>query len=166
MHIDELLRFMAAQGASDLHVKAARTPLLRIKGKLLPLKSEPLAPEAVRALLVAILDERQKAQLESDFYVDLAYSLTGVSRFRVTIYQQRGTLSGVFRRVPFEFPSLDDWNLPEVLKDFTQLPQGLVLVTGPTGSGKSSTLAALIREIVNTRPVHIVCIEDPIEFLI
>ena len=166
MQIDDLLQFMVRQGASDLHLKAARPPLLRINGKLLPLKSEPLPVEAVRALLMSILDDRQKAQLETEFYVDLAYSLPGVSRFRATVYFQRGSVSAVFRRVPFEFPSLDEWNLPEVLKEFTTLPQGLVLLTGPAGSGKSSTLAALIQETVNTRPVHVVSIEDPIEFLI
>jgi len=164
--MEELLRFMVRQEASDLHIKAARPPLLRVHGKLLPLKSDPLPPEAVQQLLLSLLDERQRQQLETAFYVDLAYSLPGVSRFRATIYQQRGNLSGVFRRVPFEFPTLDEWELPDSLKDLAHLPQGLVLVTGATGSGKSSTLAALIREIVDNRPVHVVTIEDPIEFLI
>src|SRR5262245_54796728 len=109
MQIDDLLVFTVKQEASDLHIKAGRTPLLRIKGKLLPLKSEPLAPEAVRSLLMAMLDDRKKEQLENSLYVDLAYSLPGVSRFRVTIYHQRGSLSAVFRRVPFVFPTLDEW---------------------------------------------------------
>ena len=166
MKIDDLLRFTVSQDASDLHIKAARPPLLRVSGKLVPLKADPLPPDAVREILTSILDERQRHQLAVAYYVDLAYSLPGVSRFRATIYQQRGNLSGVFRRVPFEFPTLEAWELPESLKDFAHVPQGLVLVTGATGSGKSSTLAALVREIVDTRAVHVVTIEDPIEFLI
>jgi len=166
MKIDDLLRFMVQQEASDLHIKPMRPPLLRVKGKLLPLKADPLPPEHVREMLHAILTERNRETLDERLAVDFGYSLAGVSRFRASVFHQRGTLSGVFRRVPFDFPSLDDWGLPKVLKDTATLPQGLVLITGPTGSGKSSTLAAIMRLISDTRLVHVVTIEDPIEFLL
>ncbi len=166
MKIDDLLRFMVRQEASDLHLKPMRPPLVRVHNKLLPLKTDPLHPDLIREMLVGILTDPQKKSLEERFSADFGYSLSGVSRFRASVYQQRGTLSAVFRRVPFDFPSLDDWGLPSVLSEFAQLTQGLVLLTGPTGSGKSSTLAALLRLVVNTRLVHVVTIEDPIEFLL
>ena len=166
LNIDDLLRFMVQQQASDLHLKPMRPPLIRLNGKLLPIKTEPLKPEIIPQLLDAILPERQKRILESDLAVDFGYSLPGVSRFRASVFQQRGTRSAVFRRVPFDFPSLENWGLPPVLAEFTRLPQGLVLITGPTGSGKSSTLAALIRLISQTQLVHVVTVEDPIEFLL
>jgi twitching motility protein PilT len=166
LNIDDLLRFMVQQQASDLHLKPMRPPLLRLNGKLLPIKTDPLKPEVIPQLLDPILPERQKRILESDLAVDFGYSLPGVSRFRASVFQQRGTRSAVFRRVPFDFPSLEDWGLPPVLAEFTRLPQGLVLITGPTGSGKSSTLAALIRLISQTQLVHVVTVEDPIEFLL
>lgn len=129
------------------------------------MKAQPLSPEELDQILQEVLTPKQKAHLDENLYVDFGYSLPGVSRFRATVFYQRGTISAVFRRIPFDFPSLEDWGLPEVLLDFCNLPQGLVLVTGPTGSGKSSTLAALIKEISEKRPVHIVTVEDPIEFL-
>ncbi len=166
MKIDDLLRFMVQQEASDLHIKPMRPPLLRIKGKLLPLKADPLPPDLIREMLHAILTDRNREALESGLAVDFGYSLAGISRFRASVFHQRGTLSGVFRRVPFDFPTLEEWGLPEVLRETATLPQGLVLITGPTGSGKSSTLAAIMRLISDTRLVHLVTIEDPIEFLL
>jgi twitching motility protein PilT len=166
MTIDDLLRFMVKQEASDLHLKPMRPPLLRMHGKLLPLKTDPLQPELLKGMLQGLLTPKMKATLDERLAVDFGYSVSGVSRFRATVFFQRGTLSAVFRRVPFEFPSLEDWGLPEVLAEFAKLPQGLVLMTGPTGSGKSSTLAALMRMVINTRLVHVVTIEDPIEFLL
>jgi twitching motility protein PilT len=156
---------MVSQKASDLHLKPMRPPLLRIEGRLLPIQAQPLSPEELDQIVMDVLNAKQKKHLEENLYVDFGYSLPGVSRFRATIFYQRGTMSAVFRRIPFDFPSLDDWGLPQVLYDFCNLPQGLVLVTGPTGSGKSSTLAAMIKDISERRPVHIVTIEDPIEFL-
>ena len=166
MTIDELLKFTVRQSASDLHIKPMRPPLLRIKGKLVPIKSDPLVPDVIKEILYAVLTDRQKHLLEDNFYTEFGYSLPGVSRFRTSIYFQRGTLSAVFRRVPIDFPTLDDWGLPQVIKEFSYLPQGLVLVTGPTGSGKSSTLAGIMKLISDSKPLHIVTIEDPIEFLI
>jgi len=166
LKIDDLLRFMVEQGASDLHLKPMRPPLLRLNGKLLPLKWEALQPETIPRLLESIMPERLKTILEEQLAVDFGYSLSGVSRFRASVFQQRGTRSAVFRRVPFDFPSITDWGLPPVLEEFCRLPQGLVLITGPTGSGKSSTLASLMRLIADTRLAHIVTVEDPIEFLL
>ncbi len=166
MSIDELLRFMVKQGASDLHVKPMRPPLVRINGKLLPLKTEPLQPDQIQEMVNSLLNDRMKKLLEERLSVDFGHSMPGVSRFRASVFFQRGTMSAVFRQVPFEFASLEDWGMPPILNEFANLPQGLVLITGPTGSGKSSTLAAIIRLIANTRLVHIVSIEDPIEFLI
>ncbi|HZN54876.1 MAG TPA: PilT/PilU family type 4a pilus ATPase [Candidatus Polarisedimenticolaceae bacterium] len=166
MTIDDLLRFMVKQEASDLHLKPMRPPLLRIKGKLLPLKTDALHPDLLREMLNGLLVDRMKKQLEENCAIDFGHSVSGVSRFRASVFLQRGTLSAVFRRVPFEFPSIEDWGLPPILGELPKLTQGLVLITGPTGSGKSSTLAALMRNIVNTRLVHLVTIEDPIEFLL
>ena len=166
MKIEDLLRFMCAQQASDLHLKPMRPPLIRLKGKLLPLKAEPLQPDLIREMLSGVLTEKHEKTLEEKQSADFGYSLPGVSRFRASVFVQRGTLSAVFRRVPFEFPSLEDWGMPPVLTEFATLPQGLVILTGPTGSGKSSTMAALLRVVANTRLVHIVTIEDPIEFLL
>ena len=166
MTIDELLRFMVQQEASDLHLKPMRPPLLRIKGKLLPLKTDPLHPDLLRDMLNGLLNDRMRKQLEDNCAIDFGHSVPGISRFRASVFMQRGTLSAVFRRVPFEFPSLEEWGLPPILGELTRLSQGLVLITGPTGSGKSSTLAAMMRMIINTRLVHVVTIEDPIEFLL
>jgi twitching motility protein PilT len=166
MSIDELLRFMVQQEASDLHLKPMRPPLIRMKGKLLPLKTDALHPDLLREMLNGLLNERMRKQLEENCAVDFGHSVSGVSRFRASVFLQRGTLSAVFRRVPFEFPTLTDWGLPPVLTELTKLSQGLVLITGPTGSGKSSTLAAMMRTIINTRLIHLVTIEDPIEFLL
>lgn len=165
MNLNDLLKFTVQQKASDLHLKPMRPPLLRVEGKLMPIKANPLPPDELSKMLQEVLTPKQKAHLDENLYVDFGYSLPGVSRFRATVFFQRGSLSGVFRRIPFSFPSLDDWGMPPILAELCHLPQGLILVTGPTGAGKSSTLAAMIREIAEKRPVHIVTVEDPIEFL-
>ncbi len=164
--LDDLLRFMVQQGASDLHLRPMRPPLLRLKGKLIPLKGAPLRPEELDLLLRGTLTSRQLEILEERLCCEFGHSVPGLSRFRGTIFYQRGTLGAVFRRVPFLFPTLDEWGMPEVLKELAELRQGLVIVTGPTGSGKSSTLAAILGEVIHKRLVHIVTIEDPIEFVL
>ena len=165
MTLDDLLKYMVAQKASDLHLKPMRPPLVRLDDRLLPVKGQPLQPQDIEKLVSPVLTPKNKTMLEKRLYVDFGYSLHGISRFRATVFFQRGTLSAVFRRIPFDFPSIEDWGLPAVLYDLCYIPQGLVLVTGPTGSGKSSTLAAMVLEISLHRPVHVVTIEDPIEFL-
>ncbi len=165
MDLNQLLAVMTKQGASDLHLKPTRPPLVRLNGKLLPLKADPLGREDMEALVQQILTPAQKLKLEETLSVDIGYGVQGVARFRGNIFMQRGNLAACFRRVPYEVKEVEELNLPKVLLDFCTMPMGLVLVTGPTGSGKSTTLAALIKYISRTRPAHLITIEDPIEFL-
>ncbi len=165
MELNELLMFMTKKGASDLHIKPMRPPLLRIQGRLIPIKANPLQPDEVEQMLGDIMKPGQRARFEKEQAVDMGYGVPGIARFRCNIYMQRGTMAGVFRRVPFDIQSIDELNLPDVIGTFTQYPGGLVLITGPTGSGKSTTLASMINLISKARPCHVVTIEDPIEFL-
>ena len=163
--LDDLLRFITKKGASDLHLKPGRPPLLRLQGRLMPIKSVPLKPQEVEGMVLPLLSESQKRKFEERQSVDLGYGLAGVARFRCNLFQQRGSIAAVFRRVPFEIKDYEQLALPDVVATFAHLPAGLVLVTGPTGSGKSTTLAALVQDIARSTPCHLVTIEDPIEFL-
>jgi twitching motility protein PilT len=165
VELRELLMFMTKKGASDLHLKPMRPPLLRIQGRLIPIKAKPIKPKEVEEMLFSILTPAQQRKFEQVQAVDLGYGVPGVARFRCNMYLQRGTIAAVFRRVPFEIQNVEELNLPDVIETFTDYPAGLVLVTGPTGSGKSTSLAALLRRISQTRACHVVTIEDPIEFL-
>lgn len=166
MHIDELLAKTKELDASDLHIKTMRPPLVRIKGELIPLSGyELLKPEIISEMAKQILDPKQFQKLEEFQSVDFSYGVKGVARFRGNAFYQRGSLSLSFRQIPFKIKDIDDLNLPKVLHEFCDLPDGLVLVTGPTGMGKSTTLAAIIKKISEKHKVHIVTIEDPIEFL-
>ncbi len=163
--LDDLLRLMTDRGASDLHLKPTRPPLIRVTGRLTAIEDEAVKPEDLRDMLEKVLLPHQKVRLDEKMSVDFGYGVHGLARFRANIYYQRGTLAAAFRRIPYEIRNIEDLNLPQVLLDFADLPMGMVLVTGPTGSGKSTTLAALIKFITHRRPVHIVTIEDPMEFL-
>jgi twitching motility protein PilT len=165
MQLNALLRLMTDKGASDLHLKPMRPPLLRIHGRLMPIEADPLQPAEIEEMVLAILTPAQKSQLEERMALDLGHGVPGLARFRGNIYRQRGTVAAAFRRIPYEIRELEDLDLPESLGDFCDLPMGLVLVTGPTGSGKSTTLAALVRKIATERSVHLITIEDPIEYL-
>jgi twitching motility protein PilT len=165
VELKELLMFMTKKGASDLHLKPMRPPLLRIQGRLIPIKAQPIKPKEVEEMLLGILTPAQQRKFELQQAVDLGYGVPGVARFRCNMYLQRGTIAAVFRRVPFDIKNVEELNLPDVIEGFTDYPSGLVLITGPTGSGKSTTLAALIRRISQKRSCHVVTIEDPIEFL-
>ncbi|MDH3255660.1 MAG: ATPase, T2SS/T4P/T4SS family, partial [Acidobacteriota bacterium] len=165
MHLDQLLRLMTDKEASDLHLRPMRPPLLRVNGRLMPVDAEPLKPDEVVTMVHSILNPAQKSHLEKNMALDLGYGVRGLARFRGNIFHQRGTLAAVFRRVPYETLTLDELGLPEVLEELAHLRTGLVLVTGPTGSGKSTTLASLLKYVTSSRPVHVVTIEDPIEFL-
>ena len=165
MELKELLMFMTKKNASDLHLKPMRPPLLRIQGRLIPIKATPLKPKEVIEMLDPIMTPAQRRVFEQRQAVDIGYGVPGVARFRCNVFLQRGTMAAVFRRVPFDILGIEELKLPDVLESFTEYPSGLVLVTGPTGSGKSTTLAAMISKISKTRPCHIVTIEDPIEFL-
>ena len=163
--LDDLLKFMTKKGASDLHLKPTRPPLLRLQGKLVPIKSVALKPKDIEDMVMPLLTPLQRRKFEESQSVDIGYGVAGVARFRCNFYQQRGSIAAVFRRIPFEIKSYEELLLPDVVATFAGLPAGLVLITGPTGSGKSTTLAAIIQDIAQTRPCHIVTIEDPIEFL-
>jgi twitching motility protein PilT len=163
--LDDLLRRMTERGASDLHLKPTRPPLLRVSGRLVPLEAPPLRPDDIARMVLGILKPHQKARLDERMAVDIGYGVHGLARFRGNIYFQRGTLAGSFRLIPYQIRTVDALELPPVLLDFCDLPMGLVLVTGPTGSGKSTTLAALVKHIIARRPVHVITIEDPMEFL-
>ncbi len=165
LHIDDLLRLMAERKASDLHLSIGTSPTLRIDGELMQLSTEKISPAKMNELIYNILTDEQITTFEENWELDFAYSVRGLSRFRVNVHRQRGTIGAVFRSVPVDPPSLDGLHMPEILKVLCGRPRGLVLVTGPTGSGKSTTQAAMIREINVTRRRHIVTIEDPIEFL-
>jgi len=165
MELDSLLRLMTDREASDLHLKPMRPPLLRINGRLIPLEADPLRPQDISEMLLAVLTPQQQGRFEERMAVDIGYGVHGLARFRGNIFMQRGTMAATFRRIPYHIRDVEDLELPATLLDFTDLPMGLVLVTGPTGSGKSTTLAALIRHICSRRPVHVITIEDPMEFL-
>ncbi|HBL28353.1 MAG TPA: type IV pili twitching motility protein PilT, partial [Acidobacteria bacterium] len=140
MELDRLLKLMTDKGASDLHLKPTRPPLLRISGRLLPLEAETLTMDVLSEMLLSILNPRQKAKLEEKMSVDLGYGVRGLARFRCNIYMQRGNIAACFRRIPYQIKSLEDLDLPKVLLEFCSMPMGLVLVTGPTGSGKTVSL--------------------------
>ncbi|HEV3486012.1 MAG TPA: ATPase, T2SS/T4P/T4SS family, partial [Vicinamibacterales bacterium] len=163
--LNDLLVYMAKQQASDLHLKPMRPPLVRVHGKLIPIKTDPLRPADLERMLVPLLNRAQKEKFDAQQSVDFGYGVPGVARFRANMYMQRGTVGAVFRRIPIQVQSIDALELPNAVRDLTQVPDGLVLVTGPTGSGKSTTLAAMILEISEREPLHVVTIEDPIEFL-
>src|SRR5688572_24442070 len=156
---------MSKQQASDLHLKPMRPPLVRVQGKLIAVKTEPLKPADLERMLLPLLNDAQRDRFEATQSVDFGYGVPGVARFRANMYMQRGTVGAVFRRIPIQISNIDSLELPLAVRDMTQIPDGLVIVTGPTGSGKSTTLAAMILEIAEHEPLHIVTIEDPIEFL-
>jgi twitching motility protein PilT len=166
LSIDTLLEQMVAHNASDLHITVGSKPALRVRGALARIEAFPeLTAEMSRELLYRIISSEQQKRLEIERQLDLSYSIPGLARFRVNIYSQRESLAGAFRLIPAELKSLEELGLPTSLYELCHKPRGLVLVTGPTGSGKSTTLAALIDEINRSRAEHIITIEDPIEFL-
>jgi twitching motility protein PilT len=166
IQINDLLSIVLDRGASDLHITAGSHPVVRVHGSLVRLDHYPrLMPDQIRRMVYGILAQKQRERLEADLELDISYSLPGKARFRVNVYFQRDAIGAAFRMIPFEIKPLDSLGIPQQVADFARLPRGLVLVTGPTGSGKSTTLASLV-DIVNVeRPCHIMTVEDPIEFL-
>jgi twitching motility protein PilT len=166
MHINELLRLTVNKGASDLHLTVPSPPVVRIDGVLIPQDDlQPLAPKDIVTLFEQISTNEQRAAFHSERELDFAYSIPGLARFRVNVLQQRGTMSLAFRLVPFEVPSIDELELPQVCKQLIMKPRGLILVTGAAGSGKSTTLAAMINHLNENEKRNVITIEDPIEFL-
>ncbi len=166
MDLAELLKYTVEYGASDLHLTVGRPPMVRISGQLISSGFETeLTPLEVKALIYSILTDDQKARFEEDHELDFSIGIPGLSRFRVNAFMQRGSVAGVFRTIAENIPEFDDLNLSDTVRSLALLPRGLVLVTGPTGSGKSTTLAAMINLINREKEGHIVTIEDPIEFV-
>ncbi len=166
MHINELLKETMDAQASDLHLTAGRKPTIRVWGKLQPLEHrEVLTPEDTAQLAYSMLNAFQKQKFEKTWELDLSYGVPGLGRFRVNLYRQRGATGIAMRSIPSVIPSVEDLNLPPILRDLARKVRGLILVTGPTGHGKSTALAAMIDAINTERGAHIVTIEDPIEYL-
>jgi twitching motility protein PilT len=165
--IDQALRHLVEQEGSDLHIKVPAPPIVRVHGELRPIEGQaPLTPEETEAALRAILtDPGLLEEFERDGEVDFAYAMPGVSRFRVNAFRQRGHVSIALRAIPFQVRTIDDLGLPPVIRDLAEEPRGIVLLTGTTGSGKSTTLAAMIDHINSVRARHMVTLEDPIEYL-
>ncbi len=163
--INDLLMQVIERGASDLHITAGSPPMVRLHGDLMPLDYHKLTPEDTKALVCDIMDAEHKERLEQFRECDFSHALAGQGRFRVNVYYQRGSIGAAFRMIPIQIKTLEELGLPQSLELLARKPRGLVLVTGPTGSGKSTTLASLIDIINETRAHHIMTIEDPIEFL-
>jgi twitching motility protein PilT len=162
----DVITRMTQEGASDVHLSPGFPPAIRVRGRVVPLEGyAPLTPQETRDTVYSLLNDDQRKRFESRKQLDLAYAVPGVARFRVNCFFQRGSISAAFRRIPHEIPKLQELALPAVLEEFTRKPRGFVLVTGPTGSGKSTSLAAMIDIINREREEHILTIEDPIEFL-
>src|SRR5262245_38193707 len=162
----EVLRRMVEASASDVHLTAGAPPMMRDKGKVGPMEGFPiLSGQVTREVVCSILNDDQRKRFENQKQLDFAYAIPNVARFRVNCFFQRGSVSAAFRLVPQEIPALDSLGVPQVLRELTAKPRGFVLITGPTGSGKSTTLAAMLDVINSERNDHILTIEDPIEFL-
>jgi twitching motility protein PilT len=167
LELNEILKIALKGGASDIHLKSGLPPMFRVDGALVPLKNgERLMPEDIQRMSVAIMNPLQKTRFEETREVDLAYGIPGLGRFRVNAFQQRGSVGVVFRVIPFGVKTIESLHLPPVIANIAMEQRGLILVTGTTGSGKSTTLASMIEHINTNRTCHIMTIEDPIEFLI
>ena len=165
VNLHQLLKTMIEKGASDMHITTGTPPLLRVDGSIVPLKLPPLGPVDTKQLCFSALSEEQRAHFEKHNELDLSFGIKSLSRFRANIFTQRGAVAGAFRTIPFKILSFDELGLPPVVAEFANKPNGLVLVTGPTGSGKSTTLAAMIDKINCEQRLHIITVEDPIEYL-
>ena len=166
LDLEAALRAMVSMGGSDLHLTTGAAPTVRVDGRLQVLEGfATMTPDRTQRVIYAILTQRQREEFERDLELDFAHAVRGVARFRVNLYQQRDSLGAAFRVIPYEIKPLDELGVPAVVANFAGLPRGLVLITGPTGSGKSTTLAAVIDLANRTRTDHIMTVEDPIEFL-
>ena len=163
--IDDLLRDLVGKDASDLHLKAGQPPIMRIHGELVRSNYPALSAAEAEALLTSVLSEERKKRLYEEKELDLSYYVEGVARFRVNMFWQRHKLGAVFRVIPYKIRTIDELRMPQVCKKLALLPRGLILVTGPTGSGKSTSLAAMIHHINQTQRCHVMTIEDPIEYV-
>jgi twitching motility protein PilT len=163
--LNSMLKTMVEQGASDLHLTTNSPPMIRIDGALRPLNAPPLSPSDTKQISYSILTDKQKQRLEEHLELDFSFGIKGLSRFRANVFHQRGAIAAAFRQIPYEIRGIRELGLPPVVEGLCKKPRGLVLVTGPTGSGKSTTLAAMMDRVNQERAEHIVTIEDPVEYL-
>jgi twitching motility protein PilT len=161
----ELLEQMVQMGASDLHLTVGSPPVVRVDGKLARMNHDMLTGEHIKKIAYSMLNEKQKMKFEQNWELDFSFGIESMSRFRANMFMQRGNVAVALRQIPYKVRTFEELGLPKVISEFSRLPRGLVLVTGPTGSGKSTTLAAIIDKINRERPVHIITVEDPIEYL-
>lgn len=164
-NLHQLLKAMIEKGASDLHVTTGSPPQLRVDGKLVPLRMPALTPQDTKQACYSILTDAQKHRFEANSELDLSFGVKGLARFRANIFVQRGAVAGAFRTIPYKILTFEELGLPEAIRTIANKPRGLVLLTGPTGSGKSTTLASIIDMINSSKQEHIITIEDPIEYL-
>jgi twitching motility protein PilT len=164
-NLHQLLKAMVEKGASDLHLTTGSPPQLRVDGRLTPLRMDPLSPQDTKQACYSILTDAQKHRFEANNELDLSFGVKGLARFRANIFVQRGAVAGAFRTIPYKILTFEELGLPPVIERLSERPRGLILVTGPTGSGKSTTLASIINKINTEHNHHIITIEDPIEYL-
>ncbi|HTO53527.1 MAG TPA: type IV pilus twitching motility protein PilT [Myxococcota bacterium] len=164
-NLHQLLKAMVEKGASDLHLTTGSPPQLRVDGHLTPLRMDPLSPQDTKQACYSILTDAQKHRFEANNELDLSFGVKGLARFRANIFVQRGAVAGAFRTIPYKILTFEELGLPPVIEKLSTKPRGLILVTGPTGSGKSTTLASIINKINTDNNHHIITIEDPIEYL-
>lgn len=165
MILDELLKLVHQKGASDLHISVGLPPIIRVDGKLIRVEHPPLSKEEVQNLICSMLNNEQRRNLEQHWEIDFSYGISGLGRFRVNVYKERSNYAAALRTITSDVPTFDQLGLPDVVRETAERPRGLILVTGPTGSGKSTTLAAMIDYINSTRTEHILTIEDPVEYV-
>lgn len=165
LNVAALLQKMVEMGGSDLHLTANSSPRVRIHGRLLPLQAPVLTPPLSKKLAYSVMTDQQKFRFEENSEIDFSFGIKNLARFRANVFTQRGAVAAVFRAIPLEIKSIDELGLPAVIKKLCDKPRGLILVTGPTGSGKSTTLAAMIDKLNSERSEHIITVEDPIEFI-
>ncbi len=163
--IEDLMEEVVERGGSDLHVSAGLPPYIRVNGKLTPTDRDPLSAEQCQRLIFSMLNNTQRKNLEQNWELDCSYGVRGLARFRVNVYKDRGTYAAALRALSSKIPTIETLGLPNIVREMSEKPRGLILVTGPTGSGKSTTLASMINNINVTRAEHILTIEDPIEFV-
>jgi twitching motility protein PilT len=163
--IEDLMEEVVERGGSDLHVSAGLPPYIRVNGKLMATDRDPLSPEQCQKLIFSMLNNTQRKNLEQNWELDCSYGVRGLARFRVNVYKDRGTYAAALRALSSKIPTIETLGLPNIVREMSEKPRGLILVTGPTGSGKSTTLASMINNINVTRAEHILTIEDPIEFV-
>lgn len=163
--LHQLLKILVEQGGTDLHVTTNSPPQIRIDGKLVPLQMPPVTAPETKQLAYSVMTDNQKQRFEEHLELDFSFGVRGLARFRANVFMQRGAVAAAYRTIPWEIKTFKELGLPEVVSDLCEKPRGLILVTGPTGSGKSTTLAAMLDKVNNERHEHIVTIEDPVEYL-